>query len=136
LIVAHPNLVIRAEEPPPNFNNLRDVARSLVARGAAAILVPSNNALPHARATPDIVAEARAADVARATENGVPVARADVDGRTEDLRGYGSSGITGPDGILMSQASDGFHGCLMAEFPPASVHAAASVSHQLHAERT
>jgi hypothetical protein len=26
LFVAHPNLVIRAEEPPPNFNNLRDIA--------------------------------------------------------------------------------------------------------------
>jgi hypothetical protein len=33
LIVAHPNLVIRAEEPPPNFNNLRDVAARLATCG-------------------------------------------------------------------------------------------------------
>jgi 5-aminopentanamidase len=117
-------------------SNYPEFARSLVARGAAAILVPSNNALPHGRATPGIVKEARAADVARATENGVPVARADVVGQTEDLRGYGSSGITGPNGTLLAQASDEFHGCLMAEFPPLPAHAAASVSHDLHADRT
>lgn len=117
-------------------SNYPELARSLVARGATAILVPSNNALPHARATPYIVAEARAADVARATENGVPVARADVVGQTEDLRGYGSSGITGSDGTLLSQAPDGFHGCLVAEFPPVSAHGAAAASQYNDADQT
>ena len=98
-------------------SNYPELARSLVASGAAAIFIPSNNALPHRRATPDMVVEARAADMARATETCVPVARADVTGETDSLRGYGSSRITGADGVVLARAPDGFHGCLVAEIP-------------------
>jgi predicted amidohydrolase len=82
-------------------------ARSMAARGAAALFIPTNNGLPPGKVGPELAAETRAMDIARAIENGVSVIRADVVGRSSELTSYGSSGIVGPDGrVLASAAGD------------------------------
>jgi predicted amidohydrolase len=85
-------------------SNFAEPARRMAAQGAAALFVPTNNGLPPAKGGPEIVAEARRADVARATENGVWVIRADVAGRAADLVSHGSSGIVAPDGRVLATA--------------------------------
>ena len=68
-------------------------ARAMAAWGARALFVPTNNGLPPRKGGPELVGEARNADLARARENGVSVIRADVAGRTEALESHGSTGI-------------------------------------------
>jgi predicted amidohydrolase len=80
-------------------------ARSMAARGAAALFIPTNNGLPPGKAGPELAAEARSVDIARATEYGVSVIRADVVGSTSELTSYGSSGIVGPDGRVLASAT-------------------------------
>lgn len=87
-----------------NDSNYYEPARIMASRGAAALFVPTNNGLPPTKAGPELVAEARNVDIARAVENSVYVIRADVAGRAEDLLSYGSSGIVNPDGILLQSA--------------------------------
>lgn len=87
-----------------NDSNYYEPARIMAARGAAALFVPTNNGLPPAKAGPELVAEARNCDIARAVENSVYVIRADVAGRTEELVSYGSSGIVSPDGMVLQAA--------------------------------
>ena len=65
-----------------NDSNDPEIAADMVARGAKAIFLPSNNSLPPDRA--DVVALSRAVDVARARDNAVMIVRADVAGRTAD----------------------------------------------------
>jgi len=79
-------------------------ARVMASRGATALFVPTNNGLPFAKASPNIIADARKSDVARATENGMSVIRADVAGRTDVLLSYGSSAITAFDGTVLATA--------------------------------
>ena len=69
-----------------------------------ALFVPTNNGLPNKRAYPELVQEARAADIARAVENRVWVIRADVAGENGELMSYGSSEIVDPDGKVVQQA--------------------------------
>jgi predicted amidohydrolase len=85
-------------------SNFPEPARAMAARGAAALFIPTNNGLPPAKGGPKLVDEARRADIARATENGVFVIRADVAGRAGDLISYGSSGIVDPDGNVLRSA--------------------------------
>jgi 5-aminopentanamidase len=87
-----------------NDSNYFEPARIMASRGAAALFVPTNNGLPLTKAGPELVAQARNCDIARAVENSVYVIRADVAGRTESLVSYGSSGIVNPDGILLQSA--------------------------------
>lgn len=87
-----------------NDSNYYEPARLMAARGAAALFVPTNNGLPPTKAGPELVAEARNCDIARAVENSVYVIRADVAGRTGDLVSYGSSGIVSPDGLVLQTA--------------------------------
>jgi predicted amidohydrolase len=79
-------------------------AGAMVARGAAALFVPTNNGMPPSRGGPELVAEARRCDVARAVASGVSVIRADVAGRTRDLVSYGSSAIVARDGTVLAAA--------------------------------
>jgi predicted amidohydrolase len=79
-------------------------ARIMAARGATALFVPTNNGLPRPKAGPERVAEARSADVARATGNGVFVVRADVAGRCGTLVSCGSSAIVAPNGAVLRSA--------------------------------
>jgi predicted amidohydrolase len=76
----------------------------MAAQGATALFVPTNNGLPRARGRAELVAQARSVDIARAVENSMWGIRADVAGRTDELMSYGSSGIVGPNGILVQSA--------------------------------
>jgi len=79
-------------------------ARTMAARGAAALFVPTNNGMPPSKGGPELVAEARNGDVARAVENGVSVVRADVAGRAGELVSNGSSGIVDHRGVVVRTA--------------------------------
>jgi predicted amidohydrolase len=81
-----------------------ELAVDLASRGAQVLFVPTNNALPEAKASTELVAEARTCDVALATENGCWVVRADVAGVAGGLRSDGSSAITSPAGKTVSTA--------------------------------
>jgi predicted amidohydrolase len=54
----------------------------------------------------ELIASARKADIARATENDVWVIRADIAGRAGKLASHGSSGIVDPRGIVVRSARD------------------------------
>jgi predicted amidohydrolase len=81
-----------------------DLAVDLASRGAQVLFIPTNNALPESKAPTELVAEARACDVALATGNGCWVVRADVAGVAGGLRSDGSSAITSPAGKTVSTA--------------------------------
>ena len=85
-------------------SNYYEPARIMASQGAAALFVPTNNGLPPTKAGPELVAQARNVDIARAIENSVSVIRADVAGCTESLVSYGSSGIVSPDGMVLQSA--------------------------------
>jgi 5-aminopentanamidase len=85
-------------------SNYDEPAKIMAAQGATALFVPTNNGLPPTKAGPELVVEARNADIARARENNVFVIRADVAGRTEELVSYGSSEIVNPDGVVLESA--------------------------------
>jgi len=74
----------------------------MASQGATVLFVPTNNGLPVAKA--DVAGFARNVDIARARENSVTVIRADVAGRTADLVSYGSSSIVDPDGRVVQSA--------------------------------
>jgi 5-aminopentanamidase len=91
---------------PPSFgimicndSNHPKLATDMVARGARAIFVPSNNSLPPQRA--NVVALSRAVDIARARDNDVMIVRADVAGRTANRVSFGSSAIVDACGKLL-----------------------------------
>lgn len=85
-----------------NDSNYPEPSALMAAQGATVLFVPSNNALPPAKA--DVVADSRTADVARARENRVAVIRADVAGCIADRVSYGSSAIVAPDGSVIQSA--------------------------------
>lgn len=87
-----------------NDSNYYEPARIMAEQGAAALFVPTHNGLPPTKAGPELVAEARNVDIARAIENSVFIIRADVAGRTEGLVSYGSSGIVDRDGMVLQSA--------------------------------
>jgi len=85
-------------------SNFAEPARTMASQGATALFVPTNNGLPPGKAGPELVSQARNADIARARENSIFVIRADVAGRTESLVSYGSSEIVDPDGQVLQAA--------------------------------
>ena len=85
-----------------NDSNHPELARAMASQGATMLFVPTNNALPLAKA--DVVDDARRVDIVRATENRVTVIRADVAGRTTNLLSYGSSCIVASDGTVLMSA--------------------------------
>jgi predicted amidohydrolase len=87
-----------------NDSNYYEPARIMASQGATALFVPTNAGLPPTKGGPELVAEARNCDIARAVENSVWVIRADVAGRTESLVSYGSSGIVDADGMVLESA--------------------------------
>jgi predicted amidohydrolase len=95
-------------------------ARMMALQGATALFIPTNNGLPRAKGGPELVAEARDADVARATGNGVFVVRADVAGRRGELLSWGSSAIVAPDGRVLRSARRLRPDLLVAEIGPRS----------------
>lgn len=95
-------------------------ARRMAALGATVLFVPTNNALPATRGGPEWVNLARDADIARASENGMWVVRADVAGRRGDLVADGSSGIVNPHGAVAHAAQELSEDLLVAEIEGAS----------------
>jgi predicted amidohydrolase len=98
-----------------NDSNYFEPARLMATYGATALFVPTNNGLPPARASAQLVTEARNADIARAVENNLWVIRADVAGRTAELVSYGSSEIVDPDGKIVHSAQRLHEDLLVAE---------------------
>jgi predicted amidohydrolase len=96
-------------------STFRGPAAAMEARGAQLLFVPTNNALPAARANIRLVQEARATDIARAVENRVWVIRADVAGANGGLMSYGSSGVVDPTGRVVQEAALGCPDFLIAE---------------------
>ena len=88
-----------------NDSNYSKPARAMVAQGAMALFVPTNNGLPNNRAYAELVQEARATDMATAIKSRVWVIRADVAGENGELMSYGSSGIVDPDGKVVHEAN-------------------------------
>jgi predicted amidohydrolase len=78
-----------------NDSNYPELASLSAAQGAVALFVPTNNGLPPAKGTPELVSVARKVDIACAVKHSVYVIRADVAGRTESLvsNGYLESSI-------------------------------------------
>ncbi|HEU4562560.1 MAG TPA: carbon-nitrogen hydrolase family protein [Longimicrobium sp.] len=80
-------------------------ARRMVEQGAGGLFIPTNNGLPRSKARADRVAEAaHEVDVARATENGIWIVRADVAGEAGDHVSSGSTEIVAPDGAVIASA--------------------------------
>lgn len=88
-----------------NDSNYGEPARVVAGKGASVLFIPSNNQLPLGRTVDGLTDEARACDVARATENGMWVIRADVTGRTVSHVSAGASGIVDPRGSVVASAS-------------------------------
>jgi predicted amidohydrolase len=87
-------------------SNFFESALRMAVQGATVLFVPTNNGLPHSRAEEYLAAQAREADVARATENNLWFIRADVAGRTSELVSGGSSEIVRPDGTVLLSARE------------------------------
>ena len=100
-------------------SNFSEPAIVMASRGATALFVPTNNGLPFGRSSPDIIADARRADIARATENRMSVIRADVAGRADELLSYGSSAIVNFDGRVLATARQLSADLIVAEIEPA-----------------
>jgi predicted amidohydrolase len=81
-----------------------ELAERLVKSGATVLFVPTNNGLPPDKGGADVVEHARRTDVGRAQECSVPVVRADVTGRVDDLESFGSSAVVDRDGLLVTTA--------------------------------
>ncbi|CAA9342145.1 MAG: hypothetical protein AVDCRST_MAG89-2666 [uncultured Gemmatimonadetes bacterium] len=86
-------------------STFEEPARSMAARGAAVLFVPTNNGMPPGKCGPELASETRNVDIARAMSNNVWVVRADVAGRTPGLVAHGTSGIVGPGGNVLASAA-------------------------------
>jgi predicted amidohydrolase len=96
-----------------NDSNDPALAADMVARGARAIFVPSNNSLPPDRT--DVVASSRAVDIARARDNAVMIVRADVAGRTAERVSFGASAIVDARGTVLRVGEALSDGILVAD---------------------
>jgi predicted amidohydrolase len=101
-------------------SNFEEPARTMAARGADALFVPTNNGLRPSKGGPALVAEARAADVRLATAHHLFAIRADVAGRAGHLVSYGSSAIVDPQGRLLRSAAPLESDLIVAEISPRS----------------
>jgi predicted amidohydrolase len=90
----------------------------MVARGARAIFLPSNNGLLPKSA--DVVALSRAVDIARARDNHVMIVRADVAGRTANRVSFGSSAIVDASGTVLAAGRALSEDILIAQIHPAA----------------
>ena len=92
-------------------------AGAMVARGAAALFVPTNNGLRAGHVHREIALDARRTDVALASRHAVSVIRADVVGAAFELDAHGSTGVVGPAGQLLAEAVPLQPGLVVAEIP-------------------
>jgi predicted amidohydrolase len=101
-----------------NDSNYFEPARVMAAKGATALFVPTNNALPVARGHEGVADQARACDIARAVENTVWVVRADVAGRTPTHVAEGATGVVDPNGEVVCTAQRFAEDLLIVEINP------------------
>jgi predicted amidohydrolase len=87
-----------------NDSNFPEVANQMASRGATALFVPSNNALPPRKGGAELVTEARRVDVSTAIANQMWVIRVDVAGQAAELTSHGSSAIVDPKGTVVRSA--------------------------------
>jgi predicted amidohydrolase len=87
-----------------NDSNFPELATQMASRGATALFVPSNNALPPRKGGAELVTEARTVDMATAITNEMWVIRADVAGQVDALTSHGSSAIVDPKGTVVRSA--------------------------------
>ena len=85
-------------------SNYVEPAKTMVAKGATALFIPSNNGMPEEKGGAELVNEARKADTRLAMDNGIYVIRADVAGRADGLVSYGSSGVIDQNGRVLRTA--------------------------------
>ena len=78
--------------------------RQMADAGVRAVFIPTNNGLPNVRASQEVRAPARSADVRLATGNQCWAIRADVAGRNGILTGFGCSEIVDPYGNIVLEA--------------------------------
>jgi predicted amidohydrolase len=97
-----------------NDSNYPGPARIMASLGATVLFVPTNNALPAAKA--DVIGDTRNADIALARDNGVSIVRADVAGRRADRVSYGSSAIVDAAGTVLESARRLTEDLLVASF--------------------
>jgi predicted amidohydrolase len=91
------------------------LAADLVARGAEALFIPTNNAMPASRGGVALVREANDIDLQHAMELDVPIIRADVVGETRGLVSAGASAITAANGAQKCAAGIGPSELLVSE---------------------
>lgn len=96
-----------------NDSNYPALGRDVAALGATILFIPSNNALPMAKA--DVVAASRNIDIGLAEANRLLVVRADVAGRQGDRVALGSSAIVGPRGEVRQSGAQFESGLLVAD---------------------
>jgi predicted amidohydrolase len=85
-----------------NDSNYPEPALLIAAQGATVLFVPTNTALPLAKAGAGLVDRARNVDATAAVENGLWVVRADVAGECGGLISYGSTGIVNAGGAVVT----------------------------------
>ncbi|WP_045836569.1 carbon-nitrogen hydrolase family protein [Hyphomicrobium sp. 99] len=90
-----------------------EMARELKRRGSEIIIVPTANMAPYFQVPTTFIR-------ARALENGVFVAYANLCGSEGDLEYTGLSGISGPDGIDLARAGPRGEALLLAQLPDKS----------------
>ncbi len=96
------------------------VAHTLVARGAQALLVPTNNGMPVSKGDTSLVTDARRIDTECALAHDVPVIRADVVGRCGTLVSDGATGIVNRSGHVVGAPVPGQDALVVAavDLPP------------------
>jgi predicted amidohydrolase len=87
-------------------SNYQQPANTLIAKGATALFIPTNNGLPEERGGTELVSEARKADIKLAKENNAHIVRADVAGRSNGFVSYGASRIVDPSGKVLKAARE------------------------------
>ena len=97
-------------------SNFAEPASSMIAKGATALFVPTNNGMPDGRRGPECVDAARMADIRLAKENNVHVIRADVTGSYRGLQSQGSSEIIHPVGSVLKSSQESVSELLIASF--------------------
>lgn len=90
-------------------------ARRLVEQGATVLCIPTNNALSDPTVWPALRDETRAADVRLATSHGVTTVRSDVAGWAEGRSCAGTSAVTTPGGVRVTEARPYGLGMVVAE---------------------
>jgi predicted amidohydrolase len=98
-----------------NDSNYPEPSSRVAAHGATVLFVPTNNALPVARASNWPVTQSRSVDIVRATENHLWVIRADVAGEVGGLRSHRSSAIVNPRRVVVCASEELREDLLVAE---------------------